>query len=119
MNKVDEVDSAGNPICVVTYSSGLKENSIAFDGRCADYSDDEIRAVLDGQKYRPLPMPSSDLLDYYFQDLPEADTPGFCKAVLVEAEVLEGSGSLLSNQPTVAVIHITDEDTCKTNSRIC
>ena len=94
MKKSDDVDSAGNPICVVTYSSGLTENSIAFDGRCADYSDDEIRAVLDGQEYRPLPMPSSDLLDYYFQDLAEADTPDFCKAVLVEAEVLEGSGSL-------------------------
>ena len=94
MNKVDEVDSARNPICVVTYSSGLTENSIVLDGRCAGYSDDEIRAVLDGQEYRPLPMPSSDLLDYYFQDLAKADTPDFCKKVLVKAEVLEGSGSL-------------------------
>ena len=48
MNKVDEVDSAGNPICVVTYSSGLTENSIALDGRCAGYSDDEIWKVVDG-----------------------------------------------------------------------
>ena len=56
MNKVDEVDSAGNPICVVTYSSGLTENSIALDGRCAGYSDDEIRKVLAGQENRPLPM---------------------------------------------------------------
>ncbi|MDE0994873.1 MAG: hypothetical protein OSA23_17180 [Rhodospirillales bacterium] len=94
MKKSDDIDSAGNPICVVTYSSGLTENSIAFDGRCADYSDDEIQAVLDGQEYRPLPMPSSDLLDYYFQNVAQADTPDFCKEVLVEAEVLEGSGSL-------------------------
>ena len=33
MNKVDEVDSAGNPICVVTYSSGLTENSIVLDAQ--------------------------------------------------------------------------------------
>ena len=94
MNKVDEVDSAGNPICVVTYSSGLTENSIALDGRCAGYSDDEIWKVVDGQEDRPLPMPSMDVLDYYFQNVAQADTPDFCKAVLIEAEVLEGSGSL-------------------------
>ena len=94
MNKVDEVDSVGNPICVVTYSSGLTENSIALDGRCAGYSDDEIRKVLAGQENRPLPMPSTDVLDYYFRNVAQADTPDFCKAVLVEAEVLDGSGSL-------------------------
>ena len=39
-------------------------------------------------------MPSMDVLDYFFQNVAQADTPDFCKAVLVEAEVLEGSGSL-------------------------
>ena len=94
MKKVDDFDNAGNPICVVTYSSGLTENSITFDGRCADYGNDEILAVLDGQEGRPFPMPSSDLLDYYFQDLAQTERLDFCKAVLVEARVFKGSDLL-------------------------
>ena len=39
-------------------------------------------------------MPSSDLLDYYFQDLAQTERPDFCKAVLVEARVFKGSDLL-------------------------
>ena len=94
MKKVDEVDGAGNRVCVVTYSSGLTENSITFDGRCADYSDAEIQAVVAGQEDRPLPMPNSDVLDYYFQNIAQTETPDFCKKILVEAKVLKSSGVL-------------------------
>jgi hypothetical protein len=94
VKKVDEVDGAGNPVCVVTFRSGLTENSIEFDGRCADYSDAEIQAVLGGQEDRPFPMPNSDVLDYYFQNIAQTDTPDFCKKILVEAKVLKRSGVL-------------------------
>ena len=53
VKKVDTIDADGNPVCVVTYSSGLTENSIELDGRCADYCDTEIDAVVAGQEIRP------------------------------------------------------------------
>ena len=67
MKKVDYFDNAGNPICVETYSSGLTENSITFDGRCAEFSDDEKQAIVYGQGDKPFPMPNVDVVDYYFQ----------------------------------------------------
>jgi hypothetical protein len=94
VKKVDTIDADGNPVCVVTFRSGLTENSIEFDGRCADYSDAEIQAVLGGQEDRPFPMPNSDVLDYYFQNIAQTDTPDFCKKILVEAKVLKRSGVL-------------------------
>ena len=47
MKKVDTVDVDGIPVCVVTYNSGLTENSITFEGRCVDFSEDEIQSVID------------------------------------------------------------------------
>ncbi|MEJ6769497.1 MAG: hypothetical protein QNK95_08320, partial [Paracoccaceae bacterium] len=72
MKKVDEIDSYGNPVCVVTYSSGLTENRITFDGPCADYSDDEIQAVVDRSNKKPYPMSNRDNLDYAYQNISEA-----------------------------------------------
>ena len=56
MKKVDTVDADGIPVCVVTYSSGLTENSITFEGRCVDFSDDEIQEVVDGLGDKPYPL---------------------------------------------------------------
>ena len=94
MKKVDTIDADGNPVCVVTYRSGLTENSIELDGRCADYCDTEIDAVVAGQEIRPLPMPNNDVLDYYFQNIAQTETPDFCKKILVEAKILKSSGVL-------------------------
>ena len=94
VKKVDTIDTDGNPVCVVTYRSGLTDNSITFDGRCADYSDAEIQAVVAGREDRPLPMPNGDVLDYYFQNIAQTETPDFCKKILVEAKVLKSSGVL-------------------------
>ena len=67
MKKVDTIDTDGNPVCVVTYRSGLTENGFMFDGRCADYSDDEIRRVINGPgNDKPYPMSNRDLVDCYF-----------------------------------------------------
>ena len=46
VKKVDTIDTDGNPVCVVTYRSGLTENSAVFDGPCSDYSDEEIEEVV-------------------------------------------------------------------------
>ena len=94
MKKVDEVDGDGNRVCVVTYSSGLTENSITFDGRCADYSDAEIQAVVAGQEDRPLPMSNSDILDYSYQNISESDIVDQCYGLLIEAKIIERSGAL-------------------------
>ena len=89
VKKVDTIDTDGNPVCVVTYRSGLTDNSFTFDGRCADYSDAEIQAVVAGREDRPLPMPNNDVLDYYFQNIAQTETLDFCKKILVEAKVLK------------------------------
>jgi hypothetical protein len=94
VKKVDEVDGDGNRVCVVTYSSGLTENSITFDGRCADYSDAEIQAVVAGQEDRPLPMSNSDILDYSYQNISESDIVDQCYGLLIEAKIIERSGAL-------------------------
>jgi hypothetical protein len=94
VKKVDEVDGDGNRVCVVTYSSGLTENSITFDGRCADYSDAEIQAVVAGQEDRPLPMSNSDILDYSYQNISESDIVDQCYGPLIEAKIIERSGAL-------------------------
>ena len=46
MKKNDTVDTDGNPVCVVTYSFGLTENSIMFEARGADYSYAESPTVV-------------------------------------------------------------------------
>ena len=50
MKKDDTVDTDWNPVCVVTYSFGLTENSIMFEARGADYSYAEGLTVVAFQK---------------------------------------------------------------------
>ena len=94
MKKVDTVDVDGIPVCVVTYSSGLTENSITFEGRCVDFSDDEIHEVVDGLGDKPYPMSNRDIVDYYFSRAPHASNLKLCETVLADAGVLESSGAL-------------------------
>lgn len=94
MKKVDTVDADGIPVCVVTYSSGLTENSITFEGRCVDFSDDEIQEVVDGLGDKPYPMSNRDIVDYYFSRAPHASNLKLCETVLTDAGVLESSGAL-------------------------
>ena len=94
MKKVDTVDVDGIPVCVVTYSSGLTENSITFEGRCVDFSNDEIQSVIDGLGDKPYPMSNRDIVDYYFSRAPHASNLKLCETVLADAGVLESSGAL-------------------------
>ena len=94
MKKVDTVDADGIPVCVVTYSSGLTENSITFEGRCVDFSDDEIQEVVDGLGDKPYPKSNRDIVDYYFSRAPHASNLKLCETVLADAGVLESSGAL-------------------------
>ena len=94
VKKVDEIDSYGNPVCVVTYSSGLTENSITFDGPCADYSDDEIQAVVDRSNKKSYPMSNRDNLEYAYQNISEASIVDQCYGILIEAKIIECSGAL-------------------------
>ena len=94
VKKVDEIDGYGNPICVVTYSSGLTENSTPLHGRCADFSDDEIQAVVDRSNKKPYPMSNRDNLDYAYQNISEASIVDQCYGILIEAKIIECSGAL-------------------------
>mgnify|MGYP001066812672 FL=1 len=94
MKKVDTVDVDGIPVCVVTYSSGLTENSITFEGRCVDFSNDEIQSVIDGLGDKPYPMSNRDIVDYYFSRATHASNLKLCETVLADAGVLESSGAL-------------------------
>ena len=94
VKKVDEIDGYGNPICVVTYSSGLTENSTPLHGRCADFSDDEIQAVVDRSNKKPYPMSNKDNLDYAYQNISEASIVDQCYGILIDAKIIECSGAL-------------------------
>jgi len=94
MKKVDTIDFEDKAICVVTYSSGLTENSIVFRGRCADFSEDEIQSVIDGHGDKPYSMSNRDIVDYYFSRATHASNLKLCETVLADAGVLESSGAL-------------------------
>ena len=86
MEKLDTVDANGNPVCIVTYRSGLTENGFMFDGRCANYSDDEIRRVINGPgNDKPYPMSNRDLVDCYFSKAFYASLLKLCETVLADA----------------------------------
>ena len=94
MKKVDTIDANGNPVCVVTYRSGLTENSITFEGRCVAFSEDEIQSVIDGLGDKPYPMSNRDIVDYYFSRATHASNLKLCETVLADAGVLDSSGAL-------------------------
>lgn len=94
IKNVDTFDAEGIPVCVVTYSSGLTENSIVFRGRCEDFSEDEIQSVIDGPGDKPYSMSNRDIVDYYFSRATHASNLKLCETVLADSGVLESSGAL-------------------------
>ena len=94
MKKVDTVDADGIPVCVVTYSSGLTENSAVFNGPCSYYSDEEIEKFVRGQGDKSHPWPNRDVSEYYFSRAKHASNLKLCETVLADAGVLESSGAL-------------------------
>ena len=66
-----------------------------FDGRCVDYSDDEIRRVINGPgDDKPYPMPNRVVVDYYFSTTLCASHLKRCETILAKAGVLDSSGAL-------------------------
>ena len=94
MKKVDTVDADGIPVCVVTYSSGLTENSAVFNGPCSYYSDEEIEKFVRGQGDKSHPWPNRDVSEYYFSRAKHTSNLKLCETVLADAGVLESSGAL-------------------------
>ena len=94
MKKVDTVDVDGIPVCVVTYSSGLTENSAVFNGPCSYYSDEEIEKFVRGQGDKSHPWPNRDVSEYYFSRAKHTSNLKLCETVLADAGVLESSGAL-------------------------
>ena len=94
MKKVDTFDAEGIPVCVVTYSSGLTENSAVFNGPCSYYSDEEIEKVVRGQGDKSHPWPNRDVSEYYFSRAKHTSNLKLCETVLADAGVLESSGAL-------------------------
>ena len=82
MKKVDTVDVDGIPVCVVTYSSGLTENSAVFNGPCSYYSDEEIEKFVRGQGDKSHPWPNRDVSEYYFSRAKHTSNLKLCETVL-------------------------------------
>ena len=94
MKKVNTFDAEGIPVCVVTYSSGLTENSAVFNGPCSYYSDEEIEKFVRGQGDKSHLWPNRDVSEYYFSRAKHTSNLKLCETVLADAGVLESSGAL-------------------------